>query len=92
MKEPQNNAITWSFEGGRVVALSDSISLIPCWVYCMMFSFLAWLNPCLRQGMQGLATDLADKESCSALGGGVGSESSGRIPGLTFSKIKSHSM
>jgi len=39
-----------------------------------------------------LATDLADRESCSALGSAGGSESSGRIPGLLFSKIKRHSM
>lgn len=49
-----------------------------------------WLSPCLRQG---LATDPADKDVCSALGSRAGgSGSSGRVLGLLLSKTESHSV
>lgn len=45
------------------------------------------IKPLFKAGQEEFA-DLADKESCSPLGSGGGPESSGRILGLLFSKIK----
>lgn len=92
MKEPQNKERIWSSvcgEGGCNARQYQFNSLLGV---LHDGGFLAWLNPYLRQGRQSLAVDLADKESCSALGSEGGPESSGRILGLLFSKIKNHSM